>query len=304
MPDRDKLEPDWSRGEAPAPKEPPSRKSRSRKSREARDSRRAKSREIAPPEEPQEPSFNITSAERRSAIAGLIATSDDPSSRRSPFAPGPVAPSALTPAAGRDEAPALEPRSESRRLAEITPVATSPGLTIAPVPPPTVTPPPGGWVQLSDAQAMRHPLHGLGFWLAAIALLIAIGIARALIEILDFWATTDHGGLAAWIMAVLRSAMALWGTLLLGTLIGHSRAFPTNFAAYAMMDNIYLVLFGLAFAHVTNNYVFYGVAVGVGLNLLALAYVLYSPRANVTFRRRVRARRVKTKRTPAATATA
>jgi len=102
-------------------------------------------------------------------------------------------------------------------------------------------------------------------------------------------------------MAVLRSAMALWGALLLGTLIGHSRAFPTNFAAYAMMDNIYLVLFGLAFAHVTNNYVFYGVVAGIAVNLLAMAYVLYSPRANLTFRRRVRARRIKIRTAPTAT---
>lgn len=290
MPDRDKIEPGWSGREEPAPPEKPSRKAKSRsretRSREERDSRRVKSREVPPAEAPQEPSFNITSAERRSAIADLIAESTKPPSQSTFAAP----------------MPALEPRGESRRLAEMSPVATSPALTIAPAPPPVAAHAPGTdrWIQLSDAQAMRHPLHGLGFWLSAIALLIALGIARALIEIIDFWATTDHGGLAAWIMAVLRSTMALWGALLLGSLLGHSRTFPTNFAAYTMMDNIYLALFGLAFAHLTNNYVFYGVAGGIAVNLLALFYVLYSPRANLTFRRRVRARRAKAK--PAAAA--
>jgi len=269
--ERDKIEPDWSAREARAAGAPSSKKSR-----------KAKRGAEAPPA-PLEPSFGITSSERRSAIAGLLSESDPPQHQ----------PSAL-------EAP--------KPLAEVSPVAAAPGLTIAPAfaegPAAEAPPPPakGRWVQLSEAEANRHPLFGLGIWLVGVALLIVVGIARASIEIIDFWATTDHGGLAAWIMAVLRSGMALWAALILGLLLGRSRAFPANFAAYAMVNVIYLVLFGLAFAHVTNNYVFYGVGGAIAVNLLALAYVLYSARANVTFRRRVRAKRVRVKRAAAAAA--
>lgn len=149
----------------------------------------------------------------------------------------------------------------------------------------------GGWVQLSLAEAARDRLFGVHGWLIAVAFFVALGLFRALVELVDFWATTDHGGLSAWIMAVLRSVMALWAALILGLLLGRSRAFPTNFVAYGLIDSIYLVLFGLAFAHVTSNAVFTGVAVAIGLNLIALAYVLRSRRVNVTYRYRVRAKR-------------
>ncbi len=260
-----------------------SREERAKPEPASRKSRKSKRVADAPPP-PAEPSFGITSSERRSAIAGILSESAPPPRQSS----APLAPP---------------------RLADISPVATSPGLTIAPVlPEPSAAKAPapgaaagtGRWVQLSEAQAVRHPLFGMGVWLVAIALLMVAGIARALIEIVDFWATTDHGGLAAWIMAVLRSGMALWAALILGMLMGRSRAFPANFAAYSMVNVIYLVLFGLAFAHVTNNYVFYGVGGAIAVNLLALAYVLYSARANVTFRRRVRIKRSKAKQAAAA----
>lgn len=150
----------------------------------------------------------------------------------------------------------------------------------------------GGWVYLTDADAARHRLFGVGGWLVLIALLICVGLLRAMFELIDFWATTDHGGLAAWIMAVLRSGMALWAALILGLLIGRSGAFPSNFVAYSMVNVIYLGLFGLAFAHLTNNMVFAGVAAGVVVTLIAIAYVLRSRRVNVTFRRRVRAKEI------------
>jgi hypothetical protein len=148
-----------------------------------------------------------------------------------------------------------------------------------------------GWVQLSPAEAARERLFGVQGWLVVLAIFVALGLFRALVELVDFWATTDHGGLSAWIMAVLRSVMALWAALILGLMLGRSRAFPTNFVAYGVIDSIYLVLFGLAFAHVTHGAVFTGVAVAIGLNLIAIAYVLHSRRVNVTFRHRVRAKK-------------
>ncbi|MGH7006689.1 MAG: hypothetical protein ACREIP_22305, partial [Alphaproteobacteria bacterium] len=87
---------------------------------------------------------------------------------------------------------------------------------------------------------------------------------------------------------VLRAGMALWAALILGLLLGRSRAFPANFAAYSVLNVIYLTLFGLAFAHVTNNVVFIGVAAATAVTLLTLLYVLHSRRANVTYRKRVR----------------
>src|SRR6185436_13536924 len=128
-----------------------------------------------------------------------------------------------------------------------------------------------GWVHLPAAEAARHPLYGVHGLLVVVAIFIAVGLFRALVELVDYWATTDHGGLAAWIMAVLRSVMALWAALLLGLLVGRSRAFPTNFVAYAMVDVIYLGLFGLAFALVTRDVVFAGVGAGIALNLFAIA---------------------------------
>ena len=148
-----------------------------------------------------------------------------------------------------------------------------------------------GWVQLAPAEAARERLFGVQGWLVVLAIFVALGLFRALVELVDFWATTDHGGLSAWIMAVLRSGMALWAALILGLLLGRSRAFPTNFVAYGLIDSIYLVLFGLAFAHVTHGAVFTGVAVAIGLNLVAVAYVLHARRVNVTYRHRVRAKR-------------
>jgi hypothetical protein len=157
-----------------------------------------------------------------------------------------------------------------------------------------------GWVQLPLAEAARERLFGVHGFLVVLAIFVALGLFRALVELVDFWATTDHGGLSAWIMAVLRSVMALWAALILGLLLGRSRAFPTNFVAYGLIDSIYLVLFGLAFAHVTSNAVFAGVAVAIGLNLIAIAYVLRSRRVNVTYRHRVRAKKRAKEEPPAA----
>jgi len=199
-----------------------------------------------PPGAPREPSFGVSSAARRSAIAGLIA---GPADAEAESAPRPDA---------------------------------------------------GGWVYLSDADAARHRLFGVGGWLVPIAILLCVGLFRAVFELIDFWATTDHGGLAAWIMAVLRSAMALWTALILGLLIGRSGAFPSNFVAYGMVNVIYLGLFGLAFAHLTNNMVFAGVAAGVFVTLVAMAYVLRSRRVNVTFRHRLRAKEIERARAAAA----
>ena len=215
----------------------------------------------APPpadDAPREPSFAVSAAARREVIAALIAQ----------------------PKEAPDEAAA--PRA-------------APSLGQVP-PAPMAMPDAEGWVQLSRADAEKHRLFGVHGFLLVLAIFTALGLLRALVELIDFWATTDHGGLAAWIMAVLRSVMALCAALILGLLIGHSRAFPTSFVAYAMVDVIYLVLFGLAFAHVTQGVVFTGVAVAVALNLIAIAYVLRSRRVNVTYRHRVRAK--KTKKSP------
>jgi hypothetical protein len=92
-------------------------------------------------------------------------------------------------------------------------------------------------------------------------------------------------------MAILRSGMAVWAALILGLLLGRSRAFPANFAAYGMLNVVYLVLFGLAFAHVTHGTVFAGVGAAIAVTLIAVAYVLRSRRVNVTFLKRVRARK-------------
>jgi hypothetical protein len=255
--ERDKIEPFWAR---------PSRKRRASPELvvPTRDDGPAAEPTSPPPPAgaPQEPSFPISRQARRDVIAGIVNEAAPPESYSS------------SPAA------ADEPRSE-------------PSLGRAP---PEAPPPPDahGWIRLSPVEAARHPLYGVRGWLVLIAILIALGLARALVELLDFWATIDHGGLAAWIMAVLRSAMALWAALLFGLLLSHSRAFPTGFAAYGMVNVIYLTLFGLAFAHVTHNRVFAGVAVGIAVNLLAIAYVLRSRRVNVTFRRRVRAKKAAT----------
>jgi hypothetical protein len=214
-----------------------------------------------PADAPQEPSFAVSRQARRDAIAAILGD------------------------AGRAEPDARPPTVEMAREPR-----AEPSLGRAPAEP-APEPGPDGWVQLSAAEAGRHPLFGVGGWLVAIGILIAVGLLRALIELIDFWATTDHGGLAAWIMAVLRSAMALWAALLFGLLIGRSRAFPTGFIAYGMVNIIYLTLFGLAFAHVTQNRVFTGVAVGIAVTLLAIAYVLRSRRVNVTFRHRIRVKK-------------
>jgi hypothetical protein len=177
-----------------------------------------------------------------------------------------------------------------------------PSLGRAP-PEPPAEPDAQGWIQLPLADAARHRLFGVKGWLVVLAVFVALGLLMGLVELVDFWATTDHGGLAAWIMAVLRSVMVLWVALVLGLLLGRSRAFPTNFVAYTMVNVIYLGLFGLAFAHVTHGAVFAGVAAAIALNLLAIAYVLRSRRVNVTYRHRVRARKRPAAPPPAAPAT-
>ena len=180
-------------------------------------------------------------------------------------------------------------------------VRQEPSLGRAPPEPPG-EPDAQGWIQLTLVQAAHHRLFGVKGWLVVLAVFVALGLFMGLVELIDFWATTDHGGLAAWIMAVLRSVMVLWVALVLGLLIGRSRAFPTNFVAYTMVNVIYLGLFGLAFAHVTHGAVFTGVAAAIPLNLLAMAYVLRSRRVNVTFRHRVRASKRAEAPPPAASA--
>ncbi len=209
-------------------------------------------------------------------------------------APPPEQPAASPPPAAGPQEPSFAVSSAARRetIAAIVAGDSQPGEPTPAEPPPV--PSHGGWIELSSEEAVRHPLFGVHGWLVAIAIFVALGLARALVELIDFWETTDHGGLAAWIMAILRSVMALWAALVLGLLLGRSRAFPTNFAAYSMVNVIYLVLFGLAFAHVTHGRVFAGVAVAIVLNLVAIAYVVRSRRVNVTYRHRIR-----TPKTPA-----
>ena len=249
MAERDKVEPFWSR---------PARSKRRGPSLTVPERAQPDPEPNAPPPAPaadatQEPSFAISRQQRRDTIAAIIGDS-------------------MT----RPEAPAPVPVDEPRR-------APSFAETSAPAAPDA-----HGWVRLSAGEAARHPLYGVNGWLVLVAILIAFELFRALVEILDFWATTDHGGLAAWIMAVLRSFMALWAALILGLLIGCSRVFPVNVVAYAMVNVLYVGLFALAFAHVTKGTVFIGMAVAMALNLIGIAYVLRSRRVNVTYRHRVR----------------
>ena len=213
----------------------------------------------APPEDLREPSFTVSHEARRAAVAEMMAD-----------------------AAGQDAAPKASELDDRR----------APSLGPAPLED-VAAPDAHGWISLSREQAARHPLYGVGGWLVALAIFVGIGLAMGIVELFDFWATTDHGGLSAWIMAGLRSVMALWATAIFALLLAGSRAFPTAFVAYSLFNIIYLGLFGLAFAHVTHGQVFVGVAGAVPLHLLAIAYVLRSRRVNVTFRRRVRANRRK-----------
>jgi hypothetical protein len=250
---RDKIEPFWARTSRAKRRGPPPLVIPEREPAEA-----AK----APPKpvaggQPREPSFAAAGAPRHETVATPVAEPSRP-----------------------DAAPAGEGETSRRQAPSLGPAAAQPAPT----------PDADGWVQISLAEAARERLFGVHGWLVLIAMFVALGLFRALVELVDFWATTDHGGLSAWIMAVLRSVMVLWAALILGLLIGRSRAFPTNFVAYGLVDSIYLVLFGLAFAHVTSNAVFIGAAVAIGLNLIAIAYVLRSRRVNVTYRYRVRAK--------------
>ena len=259
MGERDKIEPFWAR---------PSRAKRSGPPPLAVPERPADAAPAVEPAAPaaedlREPSFTITHEARRAAIAETIAEAE----RR---------------VAGPAE---LEPDLEPDERQE-------PSLGRAP---PAALPAPDahGWIKLTRAQAAQHRLYGVGGWLVVLAIFVAVGFAMGLVELVDFWATTDHGGLSAWIMAGLRSLMALWAALIFILLLAASRAFPAAFIAYSMFYIIYLGLFGLAFAHVTRGAVFTGVAAAVPLHLLAIAYVMLSRRVNVTFRRRVRAKKRK-----------
>ena len=223
--------------------------------------------------------------------ARLKRRSQPPSMVVPPREPEPEAkpPSADPQPAEVPQEPSFAVSHEARRRAIAEIMAGRPAPPASEFASPQEPVPIGGWVSLSEAEAARHPLFGVQGWLIPVAILIGLGLFRALVELVDFWATTDHGGLAAWIMAILRSAMAIWAALILGLLLGRSRAFPTNFIAYGMVNVVYLALFGLAFAHVTHGAVFAGAGAGIAVNLLAIAYVMRSRRVNVTFRKRVRA---------------
>jgi hypothetical protein len=257
--ERDKVEPFWARPARTKRRGPPSLVVPGR----------AKA-EPEPPAEPpapgadapHEPSFSISRQQRRDAIAAIISEAQAP--------------------------PGAPPRAEEPQSSE----PRSPELQSAPSFAATngaAAPDAHGWMQLTAGAAARHRLYGVRGWLVLVAILIAFELFRALVELIDFWATTDHGGLAAWIMAVLRSVMALWAALILGLLLGCSRAFPINFTAYAMVNVLYVGLFALAFAHVTKGTVFLGMAGAMAMNLVGIAYVLRSRRVNVTCRHRVRA---------------
>lgn len=266
MGEHDKKEPFWAR---------PSRAKRSGPpalvvpERDAEAPRVPPRPEAAPIEEPREPSFTISHEARRAAILDLMADAESREIR----------------AAGPEPA-AAEPEERQERQERQEP-------SLGRAPPQELVPDAHGWIKLSRAQARQHPLYGIGGWLVALAIFVAIGLAMGIVELFDFWATTDHGGLSAWIMAGLRSLMAVWASLIFILLLARSRAFPVAFVAYAMFYIIYLGLFGLAFAYVTHGAVFAGVAAAVPLHLLAIAYVLLSRRVNVTFRRRVRAKKRK-----------
>jgi hypothetical protein len=251
--ERDKLEPFWARHSRARRSGPPPLIVPARNA----EAPRAPEPAAPPAEESREPSFIVSHEAQRAAIAD---------------------------AGGRDAGPA-----------ELIPAATEQGArrepSLGPAPPEErrEASDADGWVPLTRAQAAQHPLYGVGGWLVVLAFFVALGFAMGIVEVLDFWETTDHGGLSAWIMAGLRSFMALWALLIFILLLTASRAFPTAFVAYTMFYIIYLGLFGLAFAHVTHGAVFRGVAAAIPLHLLAIAYVLRSRRVNVTFRRRVRA---------------
>lgn len=259
MSERDKIEPFWARPSRAKRGGPPPLVVPGRGKEEAPPPEPA----APPPEELREPSFTISHEARRAAIAELMADA---------AAPAPEPAPALVPAAHEPDG-----RQE-------------PSLGRAP-PEEIAAPDAHGWVQLSRAQAEQHKLFGVRGWLVVVAVFVAIGLAMGVVELIDFWATTDHGGLSAWIMAVLRSVMMVWAAAVLALLLARRRAFPAAFAAYTMVNVIYLGLFGLAFAHVTHGAVFIGVAAAIPLHLLAIAYVLRSRRVNVTFCHRVRAKK-------------
>lgn len=265
MGERDKIEPFWAR---------PSRARRGAAPVVPEHGAEAAPAAAPRDEDLREPSFTISHEARRAAIADVMAAAVP--RQAAPAEPPPVA-----------EPPLAEPDERQ-----------APSLGRAP---PAALPAPDahGWIKLTRAQAAQHRLYGIGGWLVVLAIFVAIGFAMGIVELVDFWATTDHGGLSAWIMAGLRSLMALWAALIFVLLLARSRAFPVAFVAYTMFYIIYLGLFGLAFAHVTHGAVFAGVAAAVPLHLLAIAYVLLSRRVNVTFRRRVRAKKSKEAPPPA-----
>jgi hypothetical protein len=256
--ERDKIEPFWARvsrarRSGPPPLIVPERHAEAPQAPEP----------SAPPsEEPREPSFKVSHEARRAAIADMMA---DAGARGA----GPAAPIPAATEPGARQEPSLGPAPTEE----------------------TEAPDAQGWIALTRAQAAQHPLYGVGGWLVVLAFFVALGLAMGIVEVFDFWATTDHGGLSAWIMAGLRSFMVLWAALIFVLLLTASRAFPTAFVAYTIFYIIYLGLFGLAFAYVTHGAVFRGVAAAIPLHLLAIAYVLRSRRVNVTFRRRVRAKK-------------
>jgi hypothetical protein len=254
--ERDKVEPFWARPVRSKRRGPPSLTVPERAKAEPEPPAVAPAPDA---DAPQEPSFPISRQQRSDAIAAIISEAAAP-----PEAP-----------ARAEEARAAEPRSAPSFATTDT----------------AAVPDAHGWMQLTASAAARHPLYGLRGWLVLVAILSALELFRALVELFDFWATTDHGGLAAWIMAVLRTVMALWAALILGLLLGHSRAFPVNFVAYAMVNVLYLGLFALAFAHVTNGTVFVGTAAAMAMNIIGIGYVLRSRRVNVTCRHRVRAKK-------------
>ena len=148
----------------------------------------------------------------------------------------------------------------------------------------------GPWVYLSKEEATRHRLWGVHGWLTLVAVFLVLGILRGTLELVEFWSTVDHGGQAAWVMAAARSVTAFWAVLILALLFARSRAFPANFAAFTVVNIVYQVLFGLAYAHLTQGSVLEFVAADIALNLIAWAYVARSRRVNVTYLRRVRAK--------------
>jgi|GEM_PF-3779555 len=138
----------------------------------------------------------------------------------------------------------------------------------------------GEWVEISEAQAKRHPLYGVKGWLFFLFFSLAVGLIRDL--------GTDNLWLAIVMSPVLvfqePIAIVLFFFILLFYVVPLWLLTKKSYFFQPVTITIMLMLVFMNLLYIEG----YGQLFSIGLNIMWIGYIAFSERVNVTTKNRVR----------------